>query len=163
MPSADRPFRCPRCRRHFRSYNSLKGHMKEHASAPRCRHDLGKMIIEYIDAAGIQNALKDFFFGSAALLPFFSFAVLYSSALRQRRRQAHLRRRRLIRTLRRCTSQPLARSILLRRFYQDGYIDSPLQVRTTSRGAVSYPAMGLTPTPPSIRTTKTISLSLMTD
>jgi hypothetical protein len=33
---SDRPFRCSVCRRGFKSYNSLKRHMEEHAPAPRC-------------------------------------------------------------------------------------------------------------------------------
>jgi hypothetical protein len=36
MPSADRPFQCPQCRRGFRSYGRLKQHLEEHRKPRKC-------------------------------------------------------------------------------------------------------------------------------
>lgn len=36
--SQDRPYRCPVCRRGFRSHPCLKGHMEEHAPSRQCRN-----------------------------------------------------------------------------------------------------------------------------
>lgn len=38
MASADRPFKCPVCRRGFRSHSSLKNHMGEHTPQRRCKN-----------------------------------------------------------------------------------------------------------------------------
>jgi DNA-directed RNA polymerase subunit RPC12/RpoP len=32
----ERAFRCPTCRRRFRSFGSLENHMREHAADPKC-------------------------------------------------------------------------------------------------------------------------------
>jgi transcription elongation factor Elf1 len=37
MTPDDRPFRCPVCRRGFRSHSSLKSHMNEHTAPRQCR------------------------------------------------------------------------------------------------------------------------------
>jgi transcription elongation factor Elf1 len=44
--SADRPFQCPQCRRHFRSYPSLKRHMETDHYTPRKCGICGKVLRE---------------------------------------------------------------------------------------------------------------------
>jgi hypothetical protein len=43
MPSADRPFQCPQCRRGFRSHGRLKQHLEQHRQPRKCPN-CGKML-----------------------------------------------------------------------------------------------------------------------
>jgi uncharacterized C2H2 Zn-finger protein len=46
MPAEERPFRCPVCRRGFRSHGGLKRHLEsDHSTARRCRN-CGKQLRE---------------------------------------------------------------------------------------------------------------------
>ncbi|MBK5294187.1 MAG: hypothetical protein JJE04_21225 [Acidobacteriia bacterium] len=46
MPSSDRPYQCPVCRRGFRSSGSLKRHIDTYHSSPRQCRNCGRQLRE---------------------------------------------------------------------------------------------------------------------